>query len=96
MEHEKKDYVCDILPSCSFAGNKFVRIFTSLQKEENCNYSIPGQISLFMKIKSGSIFLTIYFGNFSFSLYKLHKLSYSFRKEICYFVVNNHDVIEWS
>ena len=35
LGHEKKDYVCDIIPSCTFAGKEFVRKkIVSLKREE--------------------------------------------------------------
>ena len=34
LAHEKKDFVCDIIPSCSFAGIEFVIKKVSLKEEE--------------------------------------------------------------
>ena len=35
LGHEKKDYVCDLIPSCTFTGKEFVRKkMVSLKREE--------------------------------------------------------------
>ena len=34
LGHEKKDYVCDIISSCTFAGKEFVRKKVVLSKKE--------------------------------------------------------------